>query len=262
VQTAQRERFAADSWQYLVTKAGGQSAIGWVIATSTHGRELDRRKRPYIQHPLGVAKSILEEWNSGGLTPEVLGRSDIGIDGLFAVGLDHDVPEAEADRAHHPHKQLAAQASLDRMALMGLHPPVVELIGAMTYVALPGIGAQQKIEEQAANLLAVPGAPKLKRHDFRNNVDRLRLYPYLNAPDTVHSVWKIHHLSQAIGEHPHGMPNGLWDLPPEVLALPKVRDILEGEVPLGQPPRKNTDLMNTLESYPVLELPRVRHIAG
>jgi hypothetical protein len=244
---------AARRWtDFAIDTPGSQSARVLPVAQWIHSGELDRRKRPYILHPVGVASIGLVDWYGKKLSRPRLEELGYGPDELTAVLLGHDMWE-HIVKHKHPAVRTSAQHGKMMLRSRGVSELVQHGIEGLTYIPKSDrISLSQQVEEQALKIRDWPGAREMKPFDIDHNTLPARLYPYLPAKPTVHSIWK--YLNVCIIAEME-IPENLKRLPAVVQRLPGVRDMLEGNLRLDDPPKYDTRLNESLELYETAAVP-------
>lgn len=259
------------TWDHFALRThDSQASIAWRIASRVHGKERDRRRVPYLLHPIGVTSFGLQDWFTPSIDPatgeqgrshieQAMGLLDVNVDEFTAALLAHDVVEhlyAQYRREESwqvPMLQrvgMVPQGAYAMLESKGLTPKTIQLIDGLTYIPpAENLSYGQKLIGQANKLLRVPGAKLLKPYDLAHNQLPGRLYPYLSAKDTVHAVWKYTLLCRLVDIKPYGMENGFSDLSLEVRDIPGMSHMMENLSP-DDPPRNNLTWMEALERLP------------
>lgn len=272
------------TWDELVFRTpGSQSELAFRIAFEVHGPqwgeplrkgqwrahpERDRRGRPYIQHPIGVARLALAAWADPetGLAEQMTAWG-FTVDTMMAVLLLHDVIE-HLDAKKTPSKRMTPEQARHMLLARGVAPEVLLAVDGLTYIpSAPKMSLSARLEEQAATIKSNPVALLLKPFDLAHNTLPTRLYPYLSAKDTVHSIWKYVNLCILAHILPATMPQGFKALSGDVKGLDGLEDLPLTKEQLFRlenwhlyepfvPPKEDVVLCENLEALPRKSWPR------
>lgn len=246
---------------------GSQTARAWSEMHKVHGPtparkgkpQRDRRGKPYEQHTVSVARLALTDWNRNALVRTELADLGFTADDIAAILLLHDVLEESKD----PER---TKASLYEAGIFEYNIHAVERLSYFkSHKDLP---RDLQVREHALQIASSPIGKLLKPYDLAHNLMAKRLYPYLSAADTVHSIWKYLNFCELAGIKPFGMEAGIV-VPRIVAILPilldddgapvaLVGDMLDSkDYRLHHPPREDALLMSDLrdeEKYPIRSL--------